>query len=198
MWGTWWVWDARLTSELILLFLYIGYLALTAAIDDPRRADKAGGLLLLVGVSQHSDHLFFRKVVEHAASGLQRQPDQVGDGRNHAVGHAADGDVVLDVLDRRRLHARAHHHARTRAAHPTGSGPNWPTSGPGREMIHWNSFSDFLAMGGYGLYVWGSFGVTALIMAIEPIVVARNRKITVARLKRQLRAESRAGNRNTE
>jgi heme exporter protein D len=65
-------------------------------------------------------------------------------------------------------------------------------------MIHWNSFSDFLAMGGYGLYVWGSFGVTALIMAIEPIVVARNRKITVARLKRQLRAESRAGNRNTE
>ncbi|MBN8464450.1 MAG: heme exporter protein CcmD [Dechloromonas sp.] len=65
-------------------------------------------------------------------------------------------------------------------------------------MIHWNSFSDFLAMGGYGLYVWGSFGVTALIMAIEPIMVARNRKITVARLKRQLRAESRAGNRNTE
>lgn len=50
MWGTWWVWDARLTSELILLFLYIGYLALVAAIDDPRRADKAGGILLLVGV----------------------------------------------------------------------------------------------------------------------------------------------------
>ena len=50
MWGAWWVWDARLTSELILLFLYIGYMALTAAIDDPRRSDKAGGLLLLVGV----------------------------------------------------------------------------------------------------------------------------------------------------
>ncbi|QDX81778.1 heme ABC transporter permease [Denitratisoma sp. DHT3] len=50
MWGTWWVWDARLTSELILLFLYIGFIALQAAIDDPLRADKAGGLLLLVGV----------------------------------------------------------------------------------------------------------------------------------------------------
>jgi heme exporter protein C len=50
MWGTWWVWDARLTSELILLFLYLGFIALQAAIDDPRRADKAGGLLLLVGV----------------------------------------------------------------------------------------------------------------------------------------------------
>jgi heme exporter protein C len=50
MWGTWWVWDARLTSELILLFLYLGFIALQAAIDDPRRADKAGALLALVGV----------------------------------------------------------------------------------------------------------------------------------------------------
>ncbi len=58
-------------------------------------------------------------------------------------------------------------------------------------MIYWNSFSDFLHMGGYGLYVWGSFGVTALIMIVEPIIVARNRKNTISRLKRQLRAESR-------
>jgi heme exporter protein C len=50
MWGTWWVWDARLTSELILLFLYIGFLALQAAIDDRRRADRAGAVLALVGV----------------------------------------------------------------------------------------------------------------------------------------------------
>ena len=48
-WGTWWVWDARLTSELILLFLYIGYLALVSAIDDTRRADRAGALLAVVG-----------------------------------------------------------------------------------------------------------------------------------------------------
>ncbi|HEB96067.1 MAG TPA: heme ABC transporter permease [Sedimenticola thiotaurini] len=50
MWGTWWVWDARLTSELILLFLYIGFIALQGAIDDPRRADRAGAILALVGV----------------------------------------------------------------------------------------------------------------------------------------------------
>ncbi|MCW5623223.1 MAG: heme ABC transporter permease CcmC [Burkholderiales bacterium] len=49
-WGTWWAWDARMTSELILLFLYIGFMALQAAIDDPRRADKAGAILALVGV----------------------------------------------------------------------------------------------------------------------------------------------------
>jgi len=49
-WGTWWVWDARLTSVLILLFLYIGFMALQAAIDEPRRADKASAVLALVGV----------------------------------------------------------------------------------------------------------------------------------------------------
>lgn len=49
-WGTYWVWDARLTSELILLFLYLGFMALQAAIDDPRRGDRAGAVLALVGV----------------------------------------------------------------------------------------------------------------------------------------------------
>ncbi len=49
-WGAWWVWDARLTSELILLFLYICFMALHAAIEDPRRADRAAALLAIVGV----------------------------------------------------------------------------------------------------------------------------------------------------
>ena len=44
------MWDARLTSELILLFLYLGFIALQASIDNPRRADKAGAVLVLVGV----------------------------------------------------------------------------------------------------------------------------------------------------
>ncbi|MCK6411596.1 MAG: heme exporter protein CcmD [Azonexus sp.] len=58
-------------------------------------------------------------------------------------------------------------------------------------MIYWNSFGDFIAMGGYGFYVWGSFGLTVAIMAIEPVLVGRRLKNTQARLKRQLRAESR-------
>src|SRR5215204_6967373 len=49
-WGTWWVWDARLTSTLILLFLYIGFISLQAAIEDQRRADRAGAVLAIVGV----------------------------------------------------------------------------------------------------------------------------------------------------
>jgi heme exporter protein C len=50
MWGAWWVWDARLTSELILLFLYIGYISLQSAIDDRRRADRTSAVFALVGV----------------------------------------------------------------------------------------------------------------------------------------------------
>jgi heme exporter protein C len=50
MWGTWWVWDARLTSELILLFLYVGLIALRASIDDRDRADRASAVLAIVGV----------------------------------------------------------------------------------------------------------------------------------------------------
>ncbi|MBM3503635.1 MAG: heme ABC transporter permease [Alphaproteobacteria bacterium] len=48
-WGTWWVWDARLTSVLILLFLYLGYIALWEAIEDPQRAARATAILALVG-----------------------------------------------------------------------------------------------------------------------------------------------------
>ncbi|MBU0724881.1 MAG: heme ABC transporter permease [Alphaproteobacteria bacterium] len=49
MWGTWWVWDARLTSVLVLLFLYLGYIALVNAFDDPQRGARAGAILALVG-----------------------------------------------------------------------------------------------------------------------------------------------------
>lgn len=50
MWGAWWVWDARLTSELILLFLYLGVIALYSTFDDKQQAGKAAGVMALVGV----------------------------------------------------------------------------------------------------------------------------------------------------
>jgi len=50
IWGAWWVWDARMTSTLILFFLYIGFIALQMSIDDPRRADRAGALVAAVGI----------------------------------------------------------------------------------------------------------------------------------------------------
>ena len=50
MWGTWWVWDARLTSMLVLFFLYLGYIALQNAFEDPTKGARAGAILALVGV----------------------------------------------------------------------------------------------------------------------------------------------------
>ena len=50
MWGAWWVWDARLTSVLVLFFLYLGYIALVNAFDDSSRGARAGSLLALVGI----------------------------------------------------------------------------------------------------------------------------------------------------
>jgi len=50
MWGTWWVWDARLTSVLVLFFLYLGYIALIHAFDDPARGARSGAILALVGI----------------------------------------------------------------------------------------------------------------------------------------------------
>ena len=49
MWGTWWVWDARLTSVLVLFFLYLGYMALVNAFDDPEKGSKAAAVLALIG-----------------------------------------------------------------------------------------------------------------------------------------------------
>ena len=55
--------------------------------------------------------------------------------------------------------------------------------------MYWNSFSDFLAMGNHGIYVWGSVGVMALLMVLEPLLLIQGQRKLVARLKRQFRAE---------
>ncbi|MBK7564248.1 MAG: heme exporter protein CcmD [Propionivibrio sp.] len=55
--------------------------------------------------------------------------------------------------------------------------------------MYWNSFSEFLAMGNHGIYVWGSVGVMAVLMALEPVLLIQGHKSLVTRLKRQFRAE---------
>ena len=77
-WGTYWVWDARLTSELILLFLYLGFIALQAAIDDPRRADRAGALLAIVGAVNipiiHYSVVWWNSLHQGASVSVTRAP----------------------------------------------------------------------------------------------------------------------------
>jgi heme exporter protein D len=55
--------------------------------------------------------------------------------------------------------------------------------------MHWNSVSEFFAMGGYALYVWGSFGLTALLMVGEPLLLRSQRKATLRQLRNELQSE---------
>ena len=159
-WGAWWVWDARLTSELILLFLYWAIMALRAAIRRQRRADRARRYWRLVGVVNIPISIT-RWNGGHPAPGRLGQPEQGAvDGQHHARRHDGHGAGLLDVQHRGGTGAHARHHPRARTWRALDA------SAAGGRM-NWNSLGEFLAMGGYGLYVWGSFGMCALVLAAE-------------------------------
>ena len=172
-WGAWWVWDARLTSELVLLFLYIGYMSLHAAIDDVRRARPVRRPAGAGGRGQCAHYLFLGQMVEYAAPGRFGKFDQIPQhGHYHAAGHAGDGAGVLDVLHRRRAGTPAHHDTGTRTPHRVGAA----RVGGG---MNWSGWSQFFAMGGYGLYVWGSFGMCAVVLILEMALVGARRRALV-------------------
>ena len=91
MWGAWWVWDARLTSVLMLFFLYLGHIALVRAFDDPVRGYRAGAILALVGVVEPADHQIQRRLVEHAAPAGHHHADRRAD---HVYRHAVAAAVL--------------------------------------------------------------------------------------------------------
>jgi heme exporter protein C len=113
-WGTYWVWDARLTSELVLFFLYLGYMALHAAIDDPRRGDRASAVLALVGVINvpiiYFSVQWWNTLHQGASVSLTRSPSMAA---TMFTGNDRHGVRVLDVRDRRRARARPCDHAGT-------------------------------------------------------------------------------------
>ena len=91
MWGTYWEWDPRLTSELVLLFLYLGYMGLRAGIEDTQRADRASAAAGGRGRGERPDHSLLGDLVELAASGAL----------GHATwqaGHAASMLVPLLIM----------------------------------------------------------------------------------------------------
>ncbi len=74
MWGTYWEWDARLTSVLVLFLMYLGIMALWRAVEDPSRAARAAAILTLGWRHQHSDHQILGRLVEYAPSGRIGDP----------------------------------------------------------------------------------------------------------------------------
>ena len=155
-WGTWWVWDARLTSELILLFLYLGYLALVEAIDDPRRADRAGALLAIVG-SVNVPIIYFSVKwwnTLHQGASITLVVGAV-DGALDAARDAADDAGVLGLRVRRRVPAHA---GDRRGARATGAVVRRVSAAvrrtrrgrPGSRHELDERIGEFFAMGGYG------------------------------------------------
>jgi heme exporter protein C len=152
--GTYWVWDARLTSELILLFLYLGYIALTAAIDDTRRADQAGALLAVVGAVNvpiiYFSVKWWNTLHQGASVSLTAAPRMAS---HHAHRHAAHDPCLLDVHLRRVF---------VRTAAPIML-ERERARGWVRELAAPRGRADELAQlrqlpghGGHGFFVWGS------------------------------------------
>jgi heme exporter protein CcmD len=168
MWGTYWVWDARLTSELILLFLYLGVIGLGNAIEDRRAAGKACAVLALVGAVNNArpaaadggrlQALLRRGAAAQGTNGgaRARARQQLG-----APGHRVTG------FDRR---------ARGGGGTRAGDGP-----------MSYESLVEFLEMGGYAPYVWGSYGIFAIVMIANLVVPLRRARRVRERLGRELR-----------
>ena len=120
-WGTWWVWDARLTSELILLFLYAGYIALVSAIDDTRRADRAGALLAIVGSVNvpiiYFSVIWWNTLHQGASVSVTAAPKMAS---VDAAGDAADDARVLGLRLRGRLRPHQGHRPGTRQSRGVG------------------------------------------------------------------------------
>ena len=100
-WGAWWVWDARLTSELILLFQYIGIILLRSSIDDLRRADRASAVLALVGVVNvpiiYFSVKWWNTLHQGASVSITAAPTMAG---HHGDGDVGDDGRLLDVQHR--------------------------------------------------------------------------------------------------
>src|SRR6266481_2190681 len=104
MWGTYWVWDARLTSMLLLFFLYLGHIALARAYDDPGGGDRGAGRR-----HQRADHQVLGRLVEHAASArVGNEARRALDRSRHP--RAAAGDDVGPDAALPRAGAGAHRH----------------------------------------------------------------------------------------
>ena len=156
-WGTYWVWDARLTSELILLFLYLGFMALTASIDGPPPRRPRRGAARPGRRGEHSDHLLLGGLVEHPAPGRLGELHQGAfHGGDHAHRDAADGGGVLALQHRGDAGAGALHDRGTR----------------GRKGGR---------MSGHAFFIAWAYGVAFAALAIEVLVLLRRKRKSEAK-----------------
>jgi len=121
-WGAYWVWDARLTSELILLFLYIGFMSLESAIDDPRRAARASALIAVVGVVNVPIIYFSVKWWNTLHQGASVSPTMAPKMAAAMLNSMMIMVFALDVLDCGGIDAGAQHHPGAGKTNHVGTG----------------------------------------------------------------------------
>ncbi len=165
MWGTWWAWDARMTSVLVLFFLYLGYIALVNAFDDAGRGARAGAVLALVGIvnlpiikfsvdwwnTLHQSESVFRM------GGPTIDVSMLVPLLVMAVGYLLLFKTLLLVRMRTALNERKARAPR-RAA-----GPGWDRAARRIAGAAVN-FAGWAAMGGYAAFVWPAYGVALVVL----------------------------------
>jgi heme exporter protein C len=185
-WGAWWVWDARITSMLILLFLYLGVIALYEAYDNKAAASRACAVLSLVGTVNIP--IIYKSVdwwySLHQPASIKFTGESTIDPsmlwpllRVHRV--------LLCPVHLRAAGQHACRHPQARATHRLGAAP-----GRGDRLMYFESLSAALAMNGHGAYVWSAYAITAFVLLQLMLAPRRGRR----RLLRELRADS-AGSR---
>ena len=180
-WGAYWVWDARLTSELILLFLYLGFIALQAAIDDRRRADKAGAVLAIIGVINVPIIYFSVKWWNTLHQGAS-----VSVKGSSMATVMLWGMLVMALAFWMYAIAAVLHRVRTiilEREKRSRLGPG--TCSAGEAQVNWGSWDAFWSMGGYGLYVWGSYAMTVIVLGLEIWKLKSRRRAAVLEAERE-------------
>ena len=174
MWGAWWVWDARLTSVLILFFLYLGYIALVNAFDDPSRGGRAAAVLALVGVVNLPIIKFsvdWWNTLHQSASvirigGPRIDISMLAPLLIMAVGFTLLFAVLLMLRMRTALNERKAMALRlnagiARAPRPSARARRVRAHAGGAVM---GDIGAFLAMGGYAGFVWSAYGVAFTVL----------------------------------
>ena len=192
-WGTWWVWDARITSMLILLFLYLGVIALYEAYDNKAAASRACAVLSLVGTVNIP---IIYKSVDWWYS--LHQPASIKFTGESSI----DASMLYPLLlvHHRLLRlvylcaAREYARRDPRPGNPHGLGA--PACRRGAVM-YFDSLGALLVMDGHGPYVWAAYGITLLVLALVLAAPGRRQRRLLREVRGQLRREAVQGSRET-
>lgn len=187
MWGTWWVWDARLTSELVLLFLYAGVIALWHAFDDRKMAGRAAGILVLVGVVNLPVIHYSVEWWNTLHQGSTQMQQSIDPAMRSPLRWAIAGYLLLfmtlALMRMRNLILLMEKRP------PVGERTDTEKGAPVSPAF--SSWSDFFAMGGYAFFVWLAVAMTVAPLALLALHTVLQRRAILRGVAQQRAREAR-------